>query len=77
MLDLKILLLFTLLPPEAGAIRLFGSRLDNNACGGDIDLMVDFENPVESPAILSACLAVRASRTVFNRKVDFTLTLNS
>ncbi len=59
--------------PEAGAICLFGSRLDNNARGGDIDLMVDFENPVENPAILSARLAVRASRAVFNRKVDVVL----
>jgi predicted nucleotidyltransferase len=59
--------------PDAGAIRLFGSRLDNNARGGDIDLMVDFENPVENPAVLSARLAVQASRAVFNRKVDIIL----
>ena len=59
--------------PDAGAIRLFGSRLDNDARGGDIDLMVDFENPVENPAVLSARLAVRVSRAVCNRKVDVIL----
>jgi predicted nucleotidyltransferase len=59
--------------PNAGAIRLFGSRLDNDARGGDIDLMVDFANPVDNPAVLSARLAVKASRAVFNRKVDVIL----
>ncbi len=59
--------------PEATAIRLFGSRLDDNARGGDIDLMVDFDYPIENPAVLSARLAVSASRAVFNRKVDVLL----
>ncbi|MEI6334515.1 MAG: nucleotidyltransferase domain-containing protein [Methylococcaceae bacterium] len=59
--------------PDAKAIRLFGSRLDDNARGGDVDLMVDFENPVDNPAVLSARLAVRASRAISNRKVDILL----
>ncbi|PKM13174.1 MAG: DNA polymerase III subunit beta [Gammaproteobacteria bacterium HGW-Gammaproteobacteria-3] len=59
--------------PDAAGIRLFDSRLDDNARGGDIDLMIDFERPVENPAVLSARLAVRASRAIFHRKVDVLL----
>ncbi len=59
--------------PAAGAICLFGSRLNDDARGGDIDLMVDFESPVENPAFLAARLAVQVSRAVFNRKVDVIL----
>lgn len=59
--------------PDTTAIRLFGSRLDDNARGGDIDLMVDFDNLIENPAVLAARLAVRASRAMSNRKVDILL----
>ncbi len=59
--------------PDAKAIRLFGSRLDDNARGGDVDLMIDFDNPIDDPAVLSARLAVRASRAMSNRKVDILL----
>lgn len=55
------------------AIRLFGSRLNDAARGGDIDLMVDFENAIEQPALLSARLATRVSRAVDNRNVDVVL----
>jgi hypothetical protein len=43
---------------NAFAIRLFGSGLDDNAKGGDIDLMIDFNHPVERPSLLSTRLAV-------------------
>ncbi len=59
--------------PEAASIRLFGSRLDDNALGGDIDLLINFNQPIEHPALLSARLAVKASRAVDNRKVDIIL----
>jgi len=38
--------------PDAAAIRLFGSRLDDEVRGGDVDLMIDFDHPVEHPAAL-------------------------
>jgi len=48
--------------PDATAIRLFGSRLDDHARGGDVDLMIDFDHPIEHPAALSARLSVRVSK---------------
>lgn len=61
------------LAPDVSVIRLFGSRLDDNARGGDVDLMIDFEKPIDNPAVLSARLAVGASRAMANRKVDILL----
>ena len=59
--------------PNVVAIRLFGSRLNDEIQGGDIDLMVDVKDAVEHPAQLSARLAVRISRAVGGRKVDVIL----
>lgn len=59
--------------PEAKTIRLFGSRLDDDAKGGDVDLMVEFDHPVEHPAVLAARIAVQASRTLDGRRVDVVL----
>lgn len=59
--------------PEARTIRLFGSRLDDNAKGGDVDLMIEFEHPIEHPAMLAARIAVQASRTLAGRNVDVVL----
>jgi len=59
--------------PDAKTIRLFGSRLDDNLKGGDIDLMVEFDHPVQHPAMLSAQIAVQASRALAGRNVDVVL----
>ncbi len=61
------------LAPDVQAIRLFGSRLYDDICGGDVDLMLDFDHPIEHPAVLSARLAVRTSRAIGGRKVDIVL----
>lgn len=61
------------LAPEATGVRLFGSRLDDSAKGGDIDLMIDFTQPVERPALLSTRLAVALSRAMQGRSVDVVL----
>lgn len=58
---------------DVTAIRLFGSRLNDEMRGGDVDLMVDVDRPVEHPAELSARLAVRASRAIGGGKVDVVL----
>lgn len=55
---------------DAIAIRVFGSRLDDDARGGDLDLMIDFENSIEHPALMSARLATKISRAIGGRSVD-------
>ena len=50
---------------EAGPsarLRLFGSRLDDAARGGDVDLLLELDAPIAHPAPLIARLAARASR---------------
>ncbi len=51
-------------------VRLFGSRLRDDATGGDLDLLVELPGAVEHPAALSARLATRISRTLHGRRVD-------
>lgn len=55
---------------EHARVRLFGSRLDDAARGGDVDLLVEVDEPVDYPALLAARLAARISRTMAGRKVD-------
>ena len=43
-------------------VRLFGSRVDDAAKGGDIDLMVELDEAVEHLARLSAWLSVKIMR---------------
>jgi len=61
------------LTPDATAVRLFGSRLNDNAKGGDIDLMIDFTQPIERPALLSTRLSAALSRALQGRSVDVML----
>lgn len=35
-------------------VRVFGSRLDDAAHGGDIDLMLELQEPVDNPALMFA-----------------------
>lgn len=46
----------------ARGVRVFGSRLDDAARGGDLDLMLELPEPVENPAILAARMSARVSR---------------
>lgn len=55
--------------PDA-RLRLFGSRLDDAARGGDVDLLLEVPAPVAEPALMAARLAVRASRALDGRHVD-------
>ena len=49
---------------------LFGSRLDDNARGGDVDLLVEVDEPVDQPALLEAKLSAQVSKSMHGRKVD-------
>jgi predicted nucleotidyltransferase len=55
------------------SVRVFGSRLDDNATGGDLDLMLVFADPVDNPALIAAQMAAKASRIMHGRKVDVLL----
>ncbi|MHB8760033.1 MAG: hypothetical protein ACYC5S_07915, partial [Thiobacillus sp.] len=58
---------------EQANVRVFGSRLDEPARGGDLDLMLELPEPVANPAFLAAQLSARVSRLMHGRKVDVLL----
>lgn len=51
-------------------VRVFGSRLDDTAKGGDLDLLLELPEPVGNPAMLAASMAAKVSRKLHGRKVD-------
>ena len=55
-------------------VRLFGSRLDDHARGGDIDLLVEIDHPVLRPALLSARIGARLQAALGDRRIDIVLT---
>ena len=55
---------------EHAHVRLFGSRLDDNARGGDLDLLLELEEPAATPALLAARFSAGVSRLMQGRKVD-------
>lgn len=54
-------------------VRVFGSRLDDTAQGGDLDLMLELPDPVDNPALLAAQMAAKVSRAMSGRRVDVLL----
>ena len=54
-------------------VRVFGSRLDDNASGGDIDLMLELQESVDNPALMAARMSALVSRAMCGRKVDVLL----
>ncbi len=66
----------TIVAAQAGTdakICLFGSRVDDQARGGDVDILVEVPTSVEDPAPLAARIAGRVSRLMGGRKVDVVL----
>lgn len=58
---------------ELFELILFGSRVDDDRRGGDVDLFVSVKFPVNRPAMVIAKLAARTSRIMQGRKVDVVL----
>jgi predicted nucleotidyltransferase len=54
-------------------VRVFGSRLDDTAHGGDIDILLELTEPVDNPALMAAQMSARVSRAMHGRKVDVLL----
>jgi predicted nucleotidyltransferase len=55
---------------ETARVWLFGSRVRDDARGGDVDLLLELDSPVAEPAQLAARLAAQVSRAMYGRKVD-------
>ena len=55
---------------DQSRVRVFGSRLDDTAHGGDIDLMLELTESVDNPALIAAQLAGLVSRAMSGRKGD-------
>lgn len=55
---------------DSARVWLFGSRVRDDARGGDVDLLVEMNEAVAEPALLSARLGARVSRSMHGRKVD-------
>ena len=58
---------------EAGPqarVRLFGSRVNDQARGGDVDLLLEMPQPPANAARLASAVAGRVSRALHGRRVD-------
>ncbi len=60
----------TQLAGPTARVWLFGSRVHDDAQGGDVDLLLELDEPVAEPAQLAANLAAQVSRAMYGRKVD-------
>lgn len=54
-------------------VHLFGSRTDDTAKGGDIDLLVEIDHSVDSPVLLGARLGARLQQALGERRIDVVL----
>ena len=58
---------------EGAQVTLFGSRVDDTAKGGDVDLMIEVTETLAEPAVIAARIASKVSRAMNGRKVDVLL----
>lgn len=65
--------LVRLMAGDQARVRVFGSRLDDTAHGGDLDLMLELPQPVDNPALMAAKMSALVSRAMHGRKVDVLL----
>ena len=74
--DYQIQTLLQLARQVAGSqfrVRVFGSRLDVAAHGGDLDLMLELPESADNPAFMAAQMSALVSRAMHGRKVDVLL----
>jgi len=58
---------------DKAQVTLFGSRVDDAKKGGDVDLLITLQEPVEHPAALSAKISAQLIRQFQGRNVDVLL----
>ena len=58
---------------EGAQVTFFGSRVDDQAKGGDVDLMIEVHQNLQEPALIAARIASQISRAMHGRKVDVLL----
>jgi len=58
---------------DDAVVTLFGSRVDDNKRGGDLDLLVELPYEIDNPAWLAARLSAGISRLMAGRRVDVLL----
>ncbi len=54
-------------------IILFGSRVDDQQKGGDIDLLISLNSTIDHPAQLSVKISAQLERALQGRKIDILL----
>jgi len=54
-------------------VKVFGSRLDDNKKGGDIDLLIQLSDRVTQPALLCAQIQAKIMRKIGEQKIDVLL----
>ena len=59
----------SVLGPSA-TVRLFGSRADNNARGGDIDLLVESDKVIEQPTLVAARIGALLQMALGDQRID-------
>ena len=51
-------------------VRLFGSRTEDDAKGGDIDLLVESDRAIDQPALVGACIGARLQQALGDQRID-------
>ena len=55
---------------ERFSVRVFGSKLIDSTRGGEVDLLLELQDPVKCPALIAAMFSARVSEAMHGRKVD-------
>lgn len=65
--------------PAGSRVRLFGSRLDDTRRGGDIDLLIEFPQPLPAEELVArrTRFAARLYRALGEQRIDIVMTVGS